>query len=158
MAERLGTGLQNRLQQFESAWNLKRVTQKVTLFLYIPNLPFTNKVWKMTFGMASNLFHLSHNFLTHKCPILSTKRHLFKHTEILWLICNDCLRPIRIFFRPCLFLSSWAFAKKDEGILCIAAFGCPLLIYFLKMLNCLVNYYSWSKSTSEKLFALDSSV
>jgi hypothetical protein len=32
--------------------------------------------------------------------------------------------------------------KKVEGILCIAAFGCPLLIYFLKMLNCLVNYYS----------------
>ena len=24
MAERLGTGLQNRLQQFESAWYLKR--------------------------------------------------------------------------------------------------------------------------------------
>ena len=32
--------------------------------------------------MASNLFQLNHNFLTHKCPSLSTKRHLFKHTEI----------------------------------------------------------------------------
>ena len=32
--------------------------------------------------MAGNLFHLNHNFLTHKCPSLSTKRHLFKHTEI----------------------------------------------------------------------------
>ena len=32
--------------------------------------------------MAGNLFHLNHNFLTHKCPNLSTKRHLFKHTEI----------------------------------------------------------------------------
>ena len=65
----------------------------------------------MAFGMASNLFQLSHNFLTHKCPRLSTKRFLFKQTEILWLICNDCLRPIRIFFRPCLFLCSWTFAK-----------------------------------------------
>ena len=36
----------------------------------------------MAFGMAGNLFHLSHNFLTHKCPSLSRKRHLFKHTEI----------------------------------------------------------------------------
>ena len=32
--------------------------------------------------MASNLFQLNHNFLTHKCPSLSTKRHLFKHTEL----------------------------------------------------------------------------
>ena len=32
--------------------------------------------------MAGNLFQLNHNFLTHKCPSLSTKRHLFKHTEI----------------------------------------------------------------------------
>ena len=32
--------------------------------------------------MAGNLFQLNHNFLTHKCPNLSTKRHLFKHTEI----------------------------------------------------------------------------
>ena len=32
--------------------------------------------------MAGNLFQLNHNFLTHKCPGLSTKRHLFKHTEI----------------------------------------------------------------------------
>ena len=36
----------------------------------------------MAFGMAGNLFQLNHNFLTHKCPSLSTKRHLFKHTEI----------------------------------------------------------------------------
>ena len=33
--------------------------------------------------MAGNLFHLNHNFLTHKCPSLSTKRHLFKHTETI---------------------------------------------------------------------------
>ena len=52
------------------------------LFLYIRNLLFTDKVCKMAFGMASNLFHLSHNFLTHKCFSLSEKRHLFKHTEI----------------------------------------------------------------------------
>jgi hypothetical protein len=51
-------------------------------FVQIPNLPSTDKVFKMTSGMASNLFHLNHNFLTHKCPNLSTKRHLFKHTEI----------------------------------------------------------------------------
>ncbi len=42
----------------------------------------TYKVCKMAFGMASNLFHLNHNFLTHKCFSLSKKRHLFKHTEI----------------------------------------------------------------------------
>ena len=52
------------------------------LFLYIRNLLFTDKVCKMAFGMASNLFHLNHNFLTHKCLSLSEKRHLFKHTEI----------------------------------------------------------------------------
>ena len=32
--------------------------------------------------MASNLFHLRHNFLTRKCPSLSMKRHFLKHTEI----------------------------------------------------------------------------
>ena len=48
----------------------------------VPNHPFTEKVFKMAFGMASNLFQLNHNFLTHKYPSLSTKRHLFKHTEI----------------------------------------------------------------------------
>ncbi len=42
----------------------------------------TDKDWKMAFGMASNLFQLNPNFLTHKCPSLSTKKHLFKHTEI----------------------------------------------------------------------------
>ena len=36
----------------------------------------------MAFGMAGNLFQLNHNSLTHKCPSLSAKRHLFKHTEI----------------------------------------------------------------------------
>jgi hypothetical protein len=36
----------------------------------------------MAFGMAGDLFQLNHNFLTHKCPSLSAKRHLFKHTEI----------------------------------------------------------------------------
>ena len=51
-------------------------------FLYIPNLQYTGKVGKMAFGMASNLFHLRHNFLTRKCPSLSTKRHFLKHTEI----------------------------------------------------------------------------
>ena len=32
--------------------------------------------------MASNLFHLNHNFLTRKWPSLSTKSHFLKHTEI----------------------------------------------------------------------------
>lgn len=54
----------------------------------------------MAFGMAGNLFHPSHNFLTHKRPNLSTKRHLFRHTEILWLIRNDCLRPSGYFSDP----------------------------------------------------------
>ena len=90
--------------------------------------------------MASNLFQLSHNFLTHKCPSLSTMRHLFRHTEILWLICNDCLRPIRIFFRPCLFLCSWTFAKimsPDQNLLTRT----PLIII------CVSDYFTSSKST-----------
>ncbi len=33
MAEGLGTGLQNRLQQFESAWYLKKLASK-SAFLY----------------------------------------------------------------------------------------------------------------------------
>ena len=32
--------------------------------------------------MASNLFHLRHNFLTRKCPSLLPTRHFLKHTEI----------------------------------------------------------------------------
>lgn len=65
----------------------KRVTQKVALLLFIYlHLPFTEKVFKMAFGMASNLFYLSNDFLTHKYPSLFAQRHLFKHTEILWLI------------------------------------------------------------------------
>ena len=51
-------------------------------FLYIPNLSSTGKVWKIAFGVASNLFHLRHNFLTRKWPSLSTKSHFLKHTEI----------------------------------------------------------------------------
>ena len=42
------------------------------------------------------------NFLTHRCPNLSTRRHLFRHTEILRHICNDCLRHLRIFCGPLL--------------------------------------------------------
>ena len=44
MAERLGTGLQNRLQQFESAWYLskdKSITDKSGAFL-ITNFSITN--------------------------------------------------------------------------------------------------------------------
>ncbi|MBO7305311.1 MAG: hypothetical protein J6U47_01125, partial [Bacteroidales bacterium] len=32
----------------------------------ITNLPSTDKFFKITFGMATNLFHLNRNFLTHK--------------------------------------------------------------------------------------------
>ncbi len=42
------------------------------------------------------------NFLTHRCPNLSTERHLFRHTEILRHICNDCLCRLRIFCGPLL--------------------------------------------------------
>ena len=59
------------------------MTQKVILFIYIyPPFPSTDKLGKMAFGMASNLFHLRHNFLTRKCPSLLPTRHFLKHTEI----------------------------------------------------------------------------
>ena len=40
--------------------------------VYKCNLPFTDKFFKTTFGMATNLFHLNRNFLTHKYPSFST--------------------------------------------------------------------------------------
>ena len=53
------------------------------IFFQIHNSTGTGKIGKMAFGMASNLFHLRHNFLTH-----------FVQTHgNLCLICNDCLRP-----------------------------------------------------------------
>ena len=66
----------------------------------VPNHPFTDKVFKMAFGMASNLFQLNHNFLTR---FAQTHRNL-------WLICNDCLLPSGYF-------SVLACFCKDEYLL-----------------------------------------
>ena len=67
----------------------------------------------MAFGMASNLFQLNHNFLTHKCPSLFTKRHLFKHTEIYGPSEMIAYAPQDI-FNPCLLLYGCALVKMDE--------------------------------------------
>ena len=61
--------------------------------------------------MASNLFQLNPNFLTHKCPSLSTKRHLFKHTEIYGSSEMIAYAPQDI-FNPCLLLYCCALVKK----------------------------------------------
>ena len=61
--------------------------------------------------MAGNLFHLNHNFLTHKCFSLSTKRHLFKHTEIYGPSEMIAYAPHDI-FNPCLLLYCCALGKK----------------------------------------------
>ena len=81
-------------------------------FIYL-HFTSTDKDWKMAFGMASNLFQLNHNFLTHKCPSLSTKRHLFKHTEIYGPSEMIAYAPQDI-FNPCLLLYGCALVKKDE--------------------------------------------
>ena len=65
----------------------------------------------MAFGMASNLFQLNPNFLTHKCPSLSTKKHLFKHTEIYGPSEMIAYAPQDI-FNPCLLLYDYALVKK----------------------------------------------
>ena len=42
------------------------------------------------------------DFLTRKCMSASTRMHFLRQTEILRLICNDCLRHLRIFCGPLL--------------------------------------------------------
>ena len=69
----------------------------------VPNHPSTDKVWKIAFGMASNLFQLNHNFLTH---FIQTHGNL-------WLICNDCLRPSG-HFADLACSCAVVYLKKDE--------------------------------------------
>ena len=91
---------------------LKRGDQ-ISFFHFIyHHFTSTDKDWKMAFGMACNLFQLNPNFLTHKCP--STKRHLFKHTEIYGSSEMIAYAPQDI-FNPCLLLYCCAIVKKDEA-------------------------------------------
>ena len=56
MAEWLGTGLQNRLQQFESAWYLtnKKVSQSERLFSFLPTIYFRKN---LKFHQSAPIFH-----------------------------------------------------------------------------------------------------
>ena len=57
--------------------------------------------------------------LTHRCPSLSTKRHLFRQTGILRHICNGCLRRYRshLTFIPfrCKFCKSTIYWSTHSG-------------------------------------------
>ena len=111
-------------------------------FLYIPTLPSTDKVGTMAFGMASNLFHLRHNFLTRKCPSLSTKRHFLKHTEIyvssemIAYAPQDILPTMPVPVRLCIY-------KKDSGARSEKSFCSWIMTAHASICNnCLAGYIS----------------
>ncbi len=66
LAEWLGTGLQNRLQQFESARNLKKSSELTqNFFLYSQTICFVDKISKQLFSKS----------LSYRCRVLSINFH-----------------------------------------------------------------------------------